>query len=80
MTEHQAPTRKVIPYPVIASAIKGNVDAICCILKHYDGYIRTLSTKRYSDPFGYSHAVVDETIRRRLEIKLITKILTFKVA
>lgn len=80
MSKHKTIVRKIIPYPVIASATAGDVDAICFILRHYDGYIRALSTKRYCDPFGYSHSVVDETIRRRLEIKLITKILTFKAA
>ncbi len=77
--QNSRPQRKV-PFPVIVLATKGDIEAICFILRHYDGYIRTLSAKRYYDPFGYSHAVVDETIRRRLETKLITKILTFKIA
>lgn len=71
---------KRVPYRIIASATKGDVEAICYILCHYDAYIRTLSTKRYYDPFGNVHAIVDESIRRRLETKLITRILTFKAA
>lgn len=73
-------TQRIVPFPVIALATKGDIDAICYILRHYDGYIRTLSTKRYYDPFGYSHAVIDDAIRRRLETKLITRILSFKIA
>ena len=58
----------------------GNVDAINAVLKHYEGYIFALSTKRLYDENGQPHMCVDEGLRRRLETKLITKILTFDVA
>lgn len=48
--------------------------------QHYEGYIITLSTRKLYDEGGQVHYCVDETLRRRLETKLITKILDFEVA
>lgn len=61
---------KLLPYHIIAAAASGDVEAINVVLKHYEGYIAALSTRK----------LYDETLRRRLETKLITKILTFEVA
>lgn len=57
-----------------------DVEAINRILKHYEGYIAVLSTRKLYDEYGNLHYCVDETLRRRLETKLITKILKFKIA
>lgn len=70
----------MLPFSVIRMAADGNVDAINAVLKHYEGYIAALSTKRLYDENGNPHLYVDEELKRRLETKLITKILTFKVA
>lgn len=70
----------VLSFPVIAAAVSGNVDAINAVLKRYEGYIAQLSTRMLYDEDGNTYAVVDEEMRRRLETKLITKILKFKVA
>lgn len=70
----------LLPYPVIAAAVSGNVDAINKVLKHYEGYIAKLSTRTMYDEAVNPHLCVDEELRRRLETKLITKILTFKAA
>lgn len=69
----------LLPYPVIVLAASGDVDAINTVLRHYEGYIATLSTKRLFDESGNPYLCVDEALRRRLETKLITKILTFNV-
>ena len=50
------------------------------VLKHYEGYIAALATRKLYDECGNPHYCVDETLRRRLETKLITKILAFEVA
>ena len=55
-------------------------EAINVVLKHYEGYIAALATRKLYDEYGNPHYCVDETLRRRLETKLITKILAFKVA
>lgn len=59
---------------------EGDVSAINAMLKHYEGYIIKLSTRKLYDESGQVHYCIDETLRRRLETKLITKILAFEVA
>src|SRR5262249_21343797 len=71
---------KLVPYPVIVSAAGGDVDAINAVLKHYEGYIAVLATKKMYDDYGNPYLRVDEGIRRRLETKLITAILRFDAA
>mgnify|MGYP000561847424 CR=1 FL=1 len=70
----------LVSYPVIVLAASGDVDAINAVLKHYEGYIAALSTRQLLDESGNLHLCVDEALRRRLETKLITKILAFEVA
>ena len=70
----------LIPYPVIVLAAGGDVDAINAVVKHYEGYIAVLSTKQLFDEDGNPYLCVDEGLRRRLETKLITAILTFDAA
>lgn len=70
----------LLPFRIVKAASEGDVEAINVVLKHYESYIIKLSTRRLFDEFGQPHYCVDETLRRRLETKLITKILTFKVA
>ena len=72
--EKSSKCSKLLPYHIIAAAASGDVEAINEVLKHYEGYIAALSTRRLYD------YCVDETLRRRLETKLITKILAFEVA
>ena len=52
------------------SAASGDVEAINRILKHYEGYIAVLSTRKLYDEYGNLHYCVDETLRRRLETKI----------
>lgn len=69
----------LLPFPIIAAAINGNVDAINVVVKHYAGYITALSTRQLYDENGMPVLFVDEQMRRRLETKLITRILSFKL-
>lgn len=71
---------KLLPFPVILAASQGEVEAINQVLKHYDGYITTLSTRTLYDEEGVPHICVDEGIRRRLQTKLIAAILNFNIA
>ena len=70
----------LLSFHVIVAASNGDVDAINQVLKHYEGYIIMLSTRTLYDEYGNPHICVDETIRRRLQSKLIAAILNFKVA
>jgi len=71
---------RLLPYPVIVSAANGDIIAINQVLKHYEGYIKALSTRPLYDDYGRVHYYVDEEMRRTLETKLILKILQFDMA
>jgi len=73
-------TTNLIPYPVIVLAAGGDVDAINAVLKHFEGYIAVLATRQLHDEGGNLFLCVDEGLRRRLETKLITALLTFDAA
>jgi hypothetical protein len=69
----------LLPFSTIEFATSGNVDAINTVLKHYERYISALATRTLYDERGVPHLCVDEEMIRRIETKLITKILDFKV-
>jgi hypothetical protein len=69
----------LLPYSTIEAASAGNVDAINAVLKHFERYITALSTRTLYDENGVPHLCVDESMKRRLETKLITRILDFKL-
>ena len=71
---------KLLPFPIIEAASNGDADAINQVLQHYEGYITTLSTRTLYDEYGNPHICVDEGIRRRLQTKLITAIISFQIA
>ena len=66
-----------VPYEVILLAAKGDVEAITAVLDHYESYIVALSTRTLYDENRLPHLCVDTEMRRRLETKLITRILHF---
>ena len=69
----------VLPdYITIELAVRGDVDAINAILHYYERYITALSTRTLYDEGGMPNLCIDEEKKRRLETKLITKILSFK--
>lgn len=80
MSNQKNKSYSLLPFPVIVAASHGDVDAINAVLSHYERYIYALATKRLYDEDGQPYMCVDEGLRRRLETKLITKILTFDVA
>lgn len=73
------PESSLLPHSTIEAAASGNVDAINAVLRHYERYIMVLATRTLYDEVGVPHLCVDEEMRRRLETKLITKILDFDV-
>lgn len=79
MSKQQNSTRALLPFSIIEAAANGNIDAINAVLTHYKGYIAALSTRQLYDDNGVPHMVVDEEMRKMLEIKLITKILNFEI-
>ena len=80
MNGHKTYNRSgLLPFRVIEAAASGDVDAINKVLKHYDGYIKALSTKRLFDESGRPYFFIDEETRRTLETKLIVRIMQFDV-
>lgn len=77
---NNAKTKGLIPFSVIEAASGGDVDAINVVLNHYSCYIAALATRKLYDAEGSPHLCIDEYMRRRLETKLITKILQFNIA
>lgn len=57
----------MIPFPVIAAAIDGDIEAVNQIIKHYTAYIAKRSLRPVKDEYGNQYVVVDEVLRRRLE-------------
>ena len=74
----QTEERNLLPFHIIKAASEGDVEAIHAVLAQYVGYIAKLSTRKMYDEFGQVHYCVDETLRRRLETKLIAKTLAFR--
>lgn len=72
--------RDLLPYKTIRAASKGDPDAVNAVLHHYAPYITRMSTRKLYDKHGNVYLCVDEAMRRRLEIKLITGILSFRAA
>ncbi|MCI8748073.1 MAG: helix-turn-helix domain-containing protein [Lachnospiraceae bacterium] len=70
---------RLLPFCVIKAATKGDILAIHKVLNHYEGYITSLSARRMKDKSGNIHYCVDETLRQRLQTKLLMTILNFKL-
>jgi len=79
-TQNRPQNKGLLPFPVIVAATGGDIDAMNKVLKHYEGYILALSTRRLYDEYGNPHLFVDDELRREIETRLITRILTFNVA
>lgn len=74
------PCERLLPYDTIQAASRGDTEAVYSVLRHYEGYIARLSTRQLYDEYGNAYLCVDEAMRRRLEIKLIAGILSFRAA
>lgn len=68
----------MIPFHVIVRAADGDIEAVNQIVRHYS-VIASRSMRPMKDEYGNTHMVVDETLRRRMETRLIAKILSFEI-
>lgn len=78
--QRRKPRHSLVPYATIRAASSGDTEAIRSVLRHYDGYIAYLSLRPMRDWDGRTQLRVDEVMRRRLEIKLISGILKFRAS
>lgn len=69
----------LLPFPVIASATRGDADAVGAVLRRYEGYIASLSVRKLRDERGSIFYGIDEEIRDRLRSRLMRAILSFKI-
>ena len=72
----QARYKEPLPLAVIETARAGDAGAVEQVLQYYNGYINKLCTRTLYDPDGQPRIRVDEYMKRRLEIKLISSIVT----
>ena len=70
---------KCPPYRLISSAANGDEKAIQKILDFYDNYISACCMRKLYDEYGNEYYCVDETLRSRLEAKLLKTVLGFKM-
>ena len=80
MTNTISKTENLLPFSVISAAVSGNAQAMCVILRHYQGYIAKLCTRTLIDESGNTYSYIDEEMRNRLKVRLIARTLAFNVA
>jgi len=71
---------KLLPFDTIKAATQGDFEAMSAVMRHYGGYIATLSMRPIRDADGIERYSIDEVIRSELEAKLASAILKFRVA
>lgn len=69
----------LLPFEIIVKSTKGDVESINEVLNHFSGYIAKMSVRKNYDNFGNVRCVVDEDICKRIENKLVSKILLFRI-
>ena len=70
---------QLLPYDIIEAATRGDITAINSVLAHFEGYIAALATRTLSDEHGCPCQYLDPELKRRLETKLIVRVLKFKL-
>ena len=73
-------SQEVLPFPIIALAVNGDVNAVNHVLKHFEHYIIKLSQKTLFDEMGNPHIHVEPEIKRILETKLIVAMMDFDLS
>jgi hypothetical protein len=69
----------LLPSNIIIAASNGDIVAVNSVIKYYRKYIAVLATRKFYDDFGKTYLYIDEELRSRLENKLISKVLEFKI-
>jgi len=68
-----------VEFQVIEAAIAGDAAAINKVIDYFQPYINSRCRRKYIDEAGRVRYGIDEYMKRRMETKLITKILDFKI-
>ena len=78
MNSTQKNRRRLLSLNIIEAAADGDPEALRAVVKHYEGYILALSVVRLYADDGTPYMFIDETLRRELELRLITKAVGFR--
>ena len=65
-----------IPRNVIDGAVEGNPEDLAFVLGYFSGYITKLATRTLKDDYGNEYVYLDESLRLRLEDKLVRSIIS----
>ena len=71
--------KEQIAFEVIEDAIGGDAVAINQIIDYFQPYINSRCPRKFIDESGRTTYGIDDYMTRRMETKLITKILGFKI-
>ena len=66
-------------FEAIEAAISGDADSINQVISYFQPFIESKCRRKFKDEFGRIYYEVDEYMKRRMETKLITKILDFEI-
>ncbi|MFV0466850.1 MAG: helix-turn-helix domain-containing protein [Lachnospiraceae bacterium] len=66
-------------FGIIEAAISGDADSINQIVSFFQPFIKSKCKRKLKVEFGRTHYEIDEYMKRRMETKLITKILDFEI-
>lgn len=80
MRQSKIPEERLLPYETICAAVDADPGALATVLRHFDGYISAKATRIFYDEYGQSYRCVDPELKRRIENKLIARIIQrFKI-
>ncbi len=71
--------REMPEFETIEMAIQGDAEAINRIVEYFQPFINSKARRKYRDEYGRIYYLPDTYMKRRMETKLITKILDFKI-
>lgn len=71
--------KEPIAFEVIEAATVGDIVAINQIVDYFQPYIISRCRRKFIDESGQVKYGIDEYMKRRMETKLITKILCFEI-
>ena len=75
MRQQQRPADQLLPFSTIEMAAQGDPDALSAVLKHFEGYIARRDIRNLYDEYGRSYRCLDPELKKRMEAKLIVRIL-----
>jgi UTP-glucose-1-phosphate uridylyltransferase len=67
----------LLPLDIITKATKNDAEALMHVVNHYDRYINRLCLREVEGTRGNTYPIIDEEMKQRLQIRLVTAIQKF---